>query len=337
MSSTEIVSINELFSKHPIRITGTNENPYIYAIDLAELLDINKETRRRFVKNLHDEDKLTQDQKKSLGIKTYRRAASGALIEDDRLDLLTEDGAYRMIYYATNGKKSNILRKQLNSILKKHRRGEQTEIRITQPHEFAEKDSQYQKQLKEQQEHYENILQQKDETILIQKEENIILKKGNKELSVCNTNILTGYRSVQQIYRIVRERYAEDNTFGLVYAIQKRTKGTMKDLLPRNGKFTTENVEKQTYEYVTKFCYDLSDADIDKGFKTAVTYRGYKDDIMKEMKAKANLDGYTVYNLAGIKKNIHPFFIKTTNIIYSIEHSRHSMEITDYTVGMIWD
>jgi len=88
-------SINEFFNSLPIRIIGSSTDPFFYAIDLCAILGVTNPYRK--VANFDETEILTPARRRELNIETYRIEKSGKKYNDNRIILLTEYGAIRLI------------------------------------------------------------------------------------------------------------------------------------------------------------------------------------------------------------------------------------------------
>lgn len=87
-------SINEWFNNLPIRILGSPDEPFFYASDIAKVLGIVRVSSS--VKNFTHIDIVTPEQRKDYGIITTK-LHRGKLVRDDKIILLTELGAYKLV------------------------------------------------------------------------------------------------------------------------------------------------------------------------------------------------------------------------------------------------
>lgn len=87
-------SINKWFNEHTIRIVGTPQEPFFYACDIGDVLELTN--IRKSIKDFDDLEIVSDEVRARLGIKT-RRIVDGQERDDNSINLLTESGVYRLI------------------------------------------------------------------------------------------------------------------------------------------------------------------------------------------------------------------------------------------------
>src|ERR1700743_1040075 len=101
VGSEQKFSINQWFNQLPIRIIGSAEEPFFYASDLAAILEI--KNIRTSMNAFVEKDIVSPMQREKNKITTYKKYKN-VIRRDDKIILLTERGAYRLI----NNSKSKV-------------------------------------------------------------------------------------------------------------------------------------------------------------------------------------------------------------------------------------
>jgi len=92
---TSTFSIYEYFNSLPIRIIGTSIEPFFYAVDICAILGVVNPYRK--VEKFDETEILTTARRQELNIETCRIDKNGKKYNDNRIILLTEHGAIRLI------------------------------------------------------------------------------------------------------------------------------------------------------------------------------------------------------------------------------------------------
>ncbi len=102
-------SINEWFNSHPIRIIGSPEEPFFYAVDLGLVLGI-KNIRTSLNRFIDSEDIVSSEMRARQNIVTYKKRGN-SWCRDDSIILLTKSGVYKLIYQSRSPVAEDIKRK----------------------------------------------------------------------------------------------------------------------------------------------------------------------------------------------------------------------------------
>ena len=94
-TDNSVFSINTWFNNLPVRIIGSPEEPFFYAKDLAAILGIKHVGTS--IKNFSQIDIVTPEMRIKYNLITYRKYKKDVR-RDDSVVLLTEYGAYRLIF-----------------------------------------------------------------------------------------------------------------------------------------------------------------------------------------------------------------------------------------------
>ncbi len=88
-------SINKWFNDLPIRVVGSPDEPFFYAADLAAVLGIKNVSTS--IANFTEDDIVSEKQRRKHNITTYKKYRN-TMRPDPTLILLTDAGAYKLIY-----------------------------------------------------------------------------------------------------------------------------------------------------------------------------------------------------------------------------------------------
>lgn len=91
--------ITRFFNSLPIRIIGTNETPFFYASDLAEVLQI--VDLRTAMAGFTEVEIVSPTVRARHNLVTYQKQ-DDAMVADPTIMLLTEPGAYRLIFVSNS-------------------------------------------------------------------------------------------------------------------------------------------------------------------------------------------------------------------------------------------
>ena len=122
-------SINTWFNNLPVRIIGTPDEPFFYACDIAAVLGI--KNVRTSIKNFDQEDIVSPEMRIRYNLITYKHYKKGPR-QDDSVLLLTEDGAYRLIF-GSRCVLAREFRKHISALIHEARLKEATKLVVIEP------------------------------------------------------------------------------------------------------------------------------------------------------------------------------------------------------------
>ena len=124
-----VFSINTWFNNLPIRIIGTPDEPFFYAADIAAVLGIKNVSMS--IKNFDQEDIVSPEMRARYNLITYKQYKKGPR-QDDSVVLLTEDGAYRLIF-GSRCVLAREFRRHIAAIIREARLKEVNKLKIIEP------------------------------------------------------------------------------------------------------------------------------------------------------------------------------------------------------------
>jgi prophage antirepressor-like protein len=118
--------INNWFNDQPIRVLGTNLEPYFYASELGTILGIGN--IRDYVSDYDETEIVTPEIRKNNNVITYRKYKD-VYRKDPSMVLLTEIGMYKLIL-GSKSEYTKLLKKHIIKVIRKSRLAEQTVLNI---------------------------------------------------------------------------------------------------------------------------------------------------------------------------------------------------------------
>ena len=125
-------SINTWFNNLPVRIIGTPEEPFFYARDIASILGI--KNVRNSTKNFDEIDIVTPEIRNLHNLITYKNYKD-VMRRDDTIILLTECGAYRLIFNSRSDLAKDF-RAHIYATIRNARLNETEKLIVIKPEDF---------------------------------------------------------------------------------------------------------------------------------------------------------------------------------------------------------